>query len=106
MEDKFQLCTTLADTRLFLHAGTWTSLGPAQQQALRGPRVHILRRATNMCRSGENDNATDREVLVAAGCFSIDMQVAMLPLLSLIDWYDGEQHHFLLSCTLVMGMSI
>ena len=24
---------------------------------------------------------------------------------SLLDWYDGEQHHFFLSCRLVMGMS-
>ena len=30
-----------------------------------------------MHRSGENDNATDREVLVAAGCYTIDVQVAM-----------------------------
>ena len=59
MEDELQLCATPADTRLFLYAGTWTSLGPAQQQALHGPRMHILRRATNMHRSGENDNATD-----------------------------------------------
>ena len=81
MEDKLQLCATLADTRLFLYAGTWTSLGPVQQQALHGPRMHILRRATNMYRSGENDNATDREVLVAAGRYTIDVQVAMLRLL-------------------------
>ena len=33
LEDKLQLCATLADTRLFLYAGTWTSLGPAQQSA-------------------------------------------------------------------------
>ena len=81
MEDKIQLCATLADTRLFLYTGTWTSLGPAQQQALHGPRMHILRRATNMYRSGENDKAIDREVLVAAGCYTIDVQVAMLRLL-------------------------
>ena len=81
MEDKLQLCATLADTRLFLYAGTWTSPGPVQQQALHGPRMHILRRATNLHRSGENDNATDREVLVAAGCYTIDVQVAMLRLL-------------------------
>ena len=80
-EDKIQLCATLADTRLFLYAGTWTSLGAAQQKALHGPRMHILRRATNMYRSSENDNATDREVLVAAGCYTIDVQVAMLRLL-------------------------
>ena len=67
MEDKLQLCATQADTCLFLYAGTWTSLGHAQQQALHGPRMHILRRATNMYRSGENDNAIDREVLAAAG---------------------------------------
>ena len=80
MEDKIQLCATLADTRLFLYAGTWTSLGAAQQKALHGPRMHILRRAPNMY-SSENDNATDREVLVAAGCYTIDVQVAMLRLL-------------------------
>ena len=80
-KDKIQLCATLADTRLFLYAGTWTSLGAAQQKALHGPRMHILRRATNMYRSSENDNATDREVLVAAGCYTIDVQVAMLRLL-------------------------
>ena len=88
MEDKLQLCATV-DTRLFLNAGTWTSLGPAQQQALHGPRMHILRRATNMYRSGENDNATVREVLVAAGCYAIDVQVAMLRLLffaRLVGW--------------------
>ena len=39
-EDNIQLCATLADTRLFLYAGTWTSLG--------------------------------------AGCYTIDVQVAML----------------------------
>ena len=80
-KDKIQLCATLADTRLFLYAGTWTSLGATQQKALHGPRMHILRRATNMYRSSENDNATDREVLVAAGCYTIDVQVAMLRLL-------------------------
>ena len=80
-EDKIQLCATLADTRLFLYAGTLTSLGAAQQKALHGPRMHILRRATNMYRSSENDSATDREVLVAAGCYTIDVQVAMLSLL-------------------------
>ena len=48
MEDKIQLCATLADTRLFLYAGTWTRLSAAQQQTLHGPRMHILRRATNM----------------------------------------------------------
>ena len=41
----------------------------------------ILRRATNMYRSSDGDNATDREVLVAAGCCTIDVQVAMLRLL-------------------------
>ena len=81
MEDKLQLCATQADTCLFLYAGTWTSLGHAQQQALHGPRMHVLRRATNMYRSGENDNATDREVLAAAGCYTIHVQVAMLRLL-------------------------
>ena len=30
--------------------------------------------------AGENENATDREVLVAAGCCTIDVQVAMLRL--------------------------
>ena len=89
VEDKIQLCATLADTRLFLYAGTWTSLGAAQQRTLHGARMHILRRATNMYRSSENDNATDREVLVAAGCDTIDVQVAMLRLLffaRLIRW--------------------
>ena len=42
--------------------------------------MRILRHATNMYRSSDGDNATDREVLVAAGC-SIDVQVAMLRLL-------------------------
>ena len=41
LEDKFQLCATLADTRLFLYAGTWTSLGVAQQQALHGRAHHV-----------------------------------------------------------------
>ena len=81
MEDKLQLCATLADTRLFLYAGTWTSLGAAQQQALHGPRMHIIGRATNMYRSSENEHATDREVRVSAGCYTIDVQVAMLRLL-------------------------
>ena len=81
MEVKLQLCATPADTRLFLYAGRWTSLGAAQQQALHGPRMHLLRRATNMYRSSENDNAIDREVLVAARCYSTDVQVAMLRLL-------------------------
>ena len=50
-EDKLQFCATLAtDTRLFLLAGTWTSLSAAQQQTLHGPRMHILRRATNVYR--------------------------------------------------------
>ena len=39
--------------------------------------MHILRRATNKYRRGDNDNATDHEVLVAAGCYTIDLQVAM-----------------------------
>ena len=89
LEVKLQLCATLADTRLFLYAGTLTSLGVAQQQALHGPRMHILRRATNMYRSRENENATDREVLVATGCYTIDVQVAMLRLLflaRLVQW--------------------
>ena len=81
VEDKLQLCSTLADTRLFLYAGTWTSLGAAQQRALHGARMHILRRAINMYRSSDGDNATDREVLVAAGCCTSDVQVAMLRLL-------------------------
>ena len=66
-------------------------------------RMHILRRATNMHRSGENDNVTNREVLLAAGCFSIDVQVAMLRLLfsaRLVRWRTAP-----LSCRLVMGMS-
>ena len=71
LEDKLQLCATLADTRLFLYAGT--SLGVAQQQALHGRRMHILRRATNMYRSRENENWTDREVLVTNGCYTIDV---------------------------------
>ena len=81
VEDKILLCSTLADTRLFLYAGTWTSLSSAQQRTLHSARVQILRRATNMQRRSDIDNATDREVLVAAGCCTIDVQVAMLRLL-------------------------
>ena len=81
VEDKILLCSTLADTRLFLYAGTWTSLSAAQQRTLHSARVQILRRATNMHRRSDVDNATDREVLVAAGCCTIDVQVAMLRLL-------------------------
>ena len=51
VEDKILLCSTLADTRLFLYAGTWTSLGAAQQRALHSARMQILRRAINMYRS-------------------------------------------------------
>ena len=75
VEDKILLCSTLADTRLFLYAGTWTSLSSAQQRTLHSARVQILRRATNMQRRSDIDNATDREVL------AIDVQVAMLRLL-------------------------
>ena len=81
VEDKILLCSTLADTRLFMYAGTWTSLSAAQQRKLHSARVQILRRATNMHRRSDVDNATDREVLVAAGCCTIDVQVAMLRLL-------------------------
>ena len=81
LEDKVRLCSTLEDNRLFLYAGTLTSLGAAQQRMQHGARMHILRRAINMYRSSEGDNATDREVLVAAGCCTIDVQVAMLRLL-------------------------
>ena len=89
LEDKLQLCATLADARLFLYAGTWTSMGVAQQQALHGPRMHTLRRATNMYRRRENENEKDRDVLVATGCYTIDVQVAMLRLLlfaRLVQW--------------------
>ena len=81
VEDKLLLCSTLADTRLFLYAGAWTSLSAAQQRALHRARMQILRRATNMYRRSDGGNMTDREVLVAAGCCTIDVQVAMLRLL-------------------------
>ena len=48
LEDQLQLFATLADTRLFPYAGTWTSLSAAQQQTLHGPRMHNFRHATNM----------------------------------------------------------
>ena len=105
VEDKILLCSTLADTRLFLYAGTWTSLSSAQQRTLHSARVQILRRATNMQRRSDTDNATDREVLVAAGCCTIDVQVAMLRLLffgRLVRW---ELHRFSLCYRLEMDMS-
>ena len=54
-EDKILLCSTLADTRLFLYAGTWTSLSAAQQRTLHTARVQVLRRATNMHRRSDVD---------------------------------------------------
>ena len=98
VEDKILLCSTLADTRLFLYAGTWTSLSAAQQRTLHSARVQILRRATNMQRRSDIDNATDREVLVAAGWQCCDF-------CSSGDWFDGELHRFSLCYRLEMGMS-
>ena len=50
-------------------------------------------------RRSDGDNATDREVLVAAGCCTIDVQVAMLRL-----WFFGRLVRWLFY-RLEMGMS-
>ena len=105
VEDRLLLCSTLADTRLFLYAGTWTSLGAAQQRALHRARMHTLRCATNSYRSSDGDNATDREVLVAAGCCTIDVEVAMLRLLFFGRLFRWRTAPLSLFCRLVMGMS-
>ena len=84
LDDKLQLCATLADTRLFLYAGALLSSRRCTV------RVCTFSDVPPTCyRSVENENATDREVLVAAGCYTIDVQVAMLRLLffaRLVQW--------------------
>ena len=106
VEDKILLCSTLADTRLFLYAGTWTSLSIAQQRTLHSARAYKSLDVRPTCI--EEAMVTMR--LIARFWWLLGVAPLMCRLqccdfCSSGDWFDGELHRFLLFYRLETGMS-